>query len=360
MAGSAPSAPDPTIAAQVGIWQTEKNFPFSSEINALSQTGGKEKINGKTYDFTGLGTADIQNQYSDQMAGVLLAIQQKYGAAYITQRLADLKQSDPQGYAAYQQLFDKIQQEAKQTPPDMPLSQATQDHINGILKGSTSLTPDEMTQVKQQQGAQDAASGIMLGNAPAQAMGRAAVGAVDNKTNQAEAAANQYLSKGVTPSDILYRKLQQDMANEGAFINGQNPTAQFGSLAGAQNGASPNPNTGFQPSQMNEFAAAGQGIANSNQMFAYQNQLAQGSANPYLAGLSSLIQGGTTAASIWSQPTQYGATPNINANPYYTNPINNPNTPYIGSMQDVGGISGQSFTTPIPDTTTTIDTGSIA
>jgi hypothetical protein len=344
--GSAPSAPNPAIAAQVGIWQTEKNFPFATQINELAQTGGKQTINGKTYDFTNLGTADIQNKYSDQMAATLLAIQQQYGAAYIQQRLADLKQSDPSGYAAYQQLFDKIQQEAAQTPPDMPLSKATQDSINGILKGSTSLTPDEMSQVKQQQGSQDAASGIMLGNAPAQALGTGAVQAVDNKTNQAEAAANAYLSKGISPSDIAYRALQQNMANEANFANGTNPTAQFSSLAGAQSGAAPTPNSGFQQQQANEFAAAAQGIGNANQLFGYQNQIAQNSANPYLAGLSTALQGVGTITNAMQQPstTPYGIPQTGNFYSGYT-------TPY-------GSIAGLSSSAPTGTFTT--DTTSYA
>ena len=297
MAGSAPSPPDPNVAAIAGLNQATSDFPFTYLINALAQTGGKSTMidpatgQPKTYDFTSLGTADVQNKVSNQMAGALLAIQQNLGAGYIAQRLADLKQSDPTGYAAYQQLFDNIQKEAAQTPPDMPLSQATQASIQGILKGSTSLTPEELTQVRQQQGAQDAASGIMLGNAPAAAMGTAAVNAVDQKTNQAEAAASQYLSQGTTPGDIAYRALQQNMSNEANFVNGTNPTAQFSSLSGAQNGAAPNPNTGYQAPTINQQQAAVTGINQANQQFAYQDELSQGTANPYLAGLNFGIKG---------------------------------------------------------------------
>lgn len=301
--GGANSPPDPTVAAIAGMQQTTADYPFSYLVNSLAQTGGSASLinpaTGKpqNYDFTGLGTADVQNQVSSQMAGVLLAIQQGMGSQYITQRLADLKQSDPTGYAAYGQLFDKIQQEAAQTPPDMPLSKSVQQSVNQILKGSTSLTPAEMSQAENSANAQNVGSGIFLGNAPQQSTSSAVVGAVDQKQNQAETAASQYLQQGVSPSDIQYRTIQQNMKNLGAFINGQNPTAEFSSLSGAQQGAAPNPNTGYTPPTMNPGQAAAQGISQANQGFAYQNELAQGTANPYLAGLSFGIQGLNTAAS---------------------------------------------------------------
>ena len=301
--GSTPTAPDPTVAAIAGINQTTQNYPFSYLVNAAAQTGSDATLTNpatgqpQDYNFTGLGTADVQNTVSAQMSQVLLDIQKGLGSQYIAQRLQDLQQSDPTGYAAYGQLFNQIQQEAAANPPDLPLSQATQDSINGILKNSGTLTPTEMSQAENQANAGNVASGVYLGNAPQQAVSSAVVNAADQQQNQAEAAASQYLQQGTTPSDIQFRTTQQNMANLGAFINGQNPTAEFSSLSGAANGAAPTPNTGYVPPTMNEGQAAQTGINNANQGFAYQTELSNASANPYLAGLNLGTQGVNQIAS---------------------------------------------------------------
>ena len=354
--GSAPTPPDPSVAAAAGIQQQEADYPFSAEINALSQTGGNASlINPSTglpqdYNFTGLGTADVQNQVSGQMAQVLLDIQNGLGSQFIAQRLADLQQSDPTGYAAYGQLFNQIQQEAAQSPPDMPLSQAVQSQINSVLQSSNTLSPSEMTQVQQQSAAGNESSGITLGNAPSQVTGTAAVNAVDQQQAQAQAAAGQYLQEGVTPSDIAFRSTQQNVANEGAFINGQNPTAEFSSLSGAQQGAAPTPNTGFQQQTLNEQQGAAQGIGQANQLFDYQSQLSNAESNPYLAGLSTALSGISSAANI------------AGGNPYsqMTNPFASTTTPqsqsYAAYDQFTGlGTPGQANS--LPATTGVDDSG---
>lgn len=300
--GGGPSVPDPAAASVAGIQQTEANYPFSYIINALQQTGGKATLTNpatgqpQTYDFTGAGQADVQNQVSNQMAQVLLDIQQGYGAAYIQQRLNDLKQADPNGYAAYGQLFDQIQNDISQTPPDQPLSQATQSSVLSVLKNSDSLTPEELTQVQQASRANNIASGVYLGNAPAQAEATNTVNALDQKNAAAQGEAGKYLASGVTPSDIQYRNIQQNLADLGAFINGQTPTAQFSSLSGAQTGAAPVNNTGYQVPTLNEGQAAGQGINQANQLYSLNQQ----NANPYLAGLNFATQGIGTAYNAYN------------------------------------------------------------
>jgi hypothetical protein len=306
MGSSAPSPPDPTQAAIAGIQDQTAAYPFEYLVNALAQTGQSGTLTNpqtgqpQTYNFQGLGTADVQNQVSSQMAQTLLDIQQGLGSQYIAQRLADLKQSDPQGYAAYGQLFDQIQQEASQTPPDMPLSQATQGAINNVLQSSSTLSPDELKQVQQQAGAQNVSTGITLGNAPESNVGVDAVNALDQQQSTAQAAADQYLKEGVTPSDITYRQIQQNISNEGAFANGQNPTAQFSSLSGAANGAAPNPNTGYQSPTLNESQGAQQGLNLANSIYGSQNELFQGTANPYLAGLNIATNGINTALNAYN------------------------------------------------------------
>jgi len=284
--------PDPSKAAVQGLQESASLYPFQYLINALQQTGGNATLTNPTgkqenYDFTGLGTADVQNQTQDQMAQALLDIQNQYGSQYIEQALKDLKQSDPQGYQAYQQLASKINDQNNAPTPNLPLATSTQDLQLKNLAGSQSLTPEELKQVQQGSRANNVASGVFLGNAPRQAEVGAVVDATDRQNNQAQQAAGQYLAAGVSPSDIQYQQLQQDLANYGAFINGQTPTAQFSQIGGAQTGAAPYSNTGYNQPTINEGQAAGQGIANSQGIYAARQQ----QANPYLAGLNFASQG---------------------------------------------------------------------
>ena len=292
-----PKIPNPNAAAAAGLKQQIADYPFTDIISQLQQTGGDATLinpaTGKPqdYNFTGAGTAENQNQVSAQMAQVLLNIQQGYGAAFIQQRLQDLQQADPTGYAAYGQLFDQIQKDIQQTPPDMPLSQTTQSAIQGVLTNSQSLSPEALAQVQNQARAGNVASGVYLGNAPAQTEANAVVNATDQQNQQAQDAAEKYLSSGVTPEDIQFRATQQNAADLGAFINGQTPTAQFGSLSGASGGAAPYPNTGYSQPTLNEGQAAQQGINESNSIYGIQNQISQGQVNPFSFGLNLAGQG---------------------------------------------------------------------
>jgi hypothetical protein len=225
-----------------------------------------------------------------------LDIQQGYSGQEIAQRLADLKQADPNGYAAYGQLFGQIQNDINQNPPNQPLSESTQGAINNVLQQSQSLTPDQLNQVQNSARGQNVGSGVYLGNAPAQAEANAVVGATDVQNQQAQSAATKYLSEGVTPSDIQFRTIQQNLADLGAFINGQTPTAQFSELSGAQGGAVPTPNTGYQTPTINESSAAQQGLSEANTLFGLNQQVA----NPYLAGLNLASQGISTGNNLYN------------------------------------------------------------
>ena len=310
MGGSAPSVPDPTVAATAGIQQQVADYPYQYIVDALAQTGGIGAVTSPTgttsnLDFTGLGTADVQNQYQNQMAQSLLQMQQTYGPQYVAQALNDLQQSDPQGYAAYQQLWQQIQNQNQAAPPNLPLATGTQTDVLNNLTGSQALTPEELTQVQQGVRGGQVASGVFLGNAPAQAEAGAVVGATDQKNATGQQAAGQYLAAGVTPADIQYQTLQQDMANMGAFVNGQTPTAQFSQIGGAQGGAAPYPNTGYQSPTLNEGQAASQGINNALGIYQGQVDWSNSQVNPYMAGLNFASQGLQTASNLGAFQSPY-------------------------------------------------------
>jgi hypothetical protein len=230
----------------------------------------------------------------------------------------------------------------------MPLAQATQDSINNVLKTSQTLDPTSMMQVGQGVRSDQVAKGIYLGNAPAAAEGAAVVNATDQQNQAAQAAASQFLQSGTSPTDIQYRTTQQNMANLGAFINGQNPTAEFSSLSGAQSQAAPNPNTGYSTPGMNEGQAAQTGINQAQGIYSGQTDWANNNVNPYMAGLNMASQGLRTASNLGWNPWGTGGTDYSTSmafsNPYSSmasqsvspftmlNTVANYDTPSVGFM----------------------------
>ncbi len=294
-----PSIPDPNDAAVAGSRADLRNYPFVQQINALAKLGGKQTINGKVYDFSGLGDADTAAAVSDQMAQAMLDIQKNNGADFVKQRLADLKQSDPIGYAARQQLFDKILADADQSP-DRPLADDTQKQIMELLNENGQLTGGpggELEQVQQGVRGRQLHNGIYLGNAPASEEASTVVNASDAKRTANQQQALGFQLSGVSPEDVEYRRIQQSLSNLGAAINGQNPTAQFASLSGAGGGAAPFTTTG-SPYNPTNGGAALNGIQNANAIYSGNVNWANSQVNPFIAGLSGASHVAQGAASL--------------------------------------------------------------
>src|SRR5689334_7013996 len=106
-----PHIPNAGAAAAAGIQADIENQPLMYLINAAATLGNRVTIGGHTYDFTGQGQADTDGRVSDQMAQTLLDLQRETSPDIIRQRLAELQAADPEGYAARQQLFDRIMQD---------------------------------------------------------------------------------------------------------------------------------------------------------------------------------------------------------------------------------------------------------
>lgn len=332
MGGSkVPAPPDPNVAAQAGMLADVSNFPFETMINNLAQAGGKANIGGTNYDFTGLGNAAVSNQLSDQTAKALLDIQNNYGSQYVQQRLADLKQSDPAGYAARQQLFDKIMADAKANP-DRPLANDLQNQVSNTLQNAGTLDSQGLQEVQQGTRAGQVSRGIYLGNAPASQEANNVVSASDAlRTNQQQQGL-EYLSSGVSPQDVEYRRIEQSLANLGAFQNNQTPEAQFGSLSAAGNGAAPfNPVNYSATPAPNPQSGAATGLNFANNLYSQQAGYAMNQSNPWLAGASLGINALGTAGKLgfnpWSGesgsyatgspgmlPGYYGGATNVNNN----------------------------------------------
>lgn len=294
----APDIPDPNKAAVAGTIADAKNFPFQYAIDAAAKMGGKytDPKTGKVYDFSGLGDADNAAVVSDQMAQALLDIQKNYGADFVKQRLADLERSDPKGFAARKELFARIMADAEKNP-GRPMAQELQDTITQTLRQGGKLDAKQTQQVQEQVRGKQVAHGIILGNAPASAEAGAMVEASDAMKAQRQQQGMDFLTSGVSPEDVAYRNIQQSLANLGAFVNNQTPTAQFGQLSGAQAGAAPFTTTGNPNAALNPNASA-DGINNAFAM--WNNQQSQ--ANPWLAAASAGVNTASMMMNLGWQP----------------------------------------------------------
>ena len=307
-----PKIPDPGKAAVAGIQADTELQPFKYLIDAASTLGVPITIDGKTYDFSGLGQADTAGKVSDKMAQTLLELQKTKSPEIIQQRLNELKAADPEGYAAKQQLFDKIMADAKANP-DRPVATELQKSLQDELaKGVGFNDARQEEQVREGVRGNQVAGGIALGNAPSSQEAKTVLGAGETLRNQREQNALNLLESGASPEDVAYRRFQQSVSNLGAFASGETPEAQFGQVSAAGSGpvsltgGAPNTNT-FNP------GAAGSGLSFASGVYGAQSGYQATQANPWLAGLS--IGGQTLGMLQKTQPGWFQPTPGYsNAN----------------------------------------------
>ena len=210
-------------------------------------------------DFTGYGDADTsraaldyQLESADKTAGGILALQQKYGPEFIAQRLKELELSDPTGFKLRKDMGQQVSDELAQ---------------------GYKLAPGMREEVEQATRGAQAARGNVLGAAPAAA-------------------------ESLEIGNAGYRLWQQRLANAASFLSGTTPVAQFGQIAGGQQGAAPfapqnpaaglnvNPNAGAQGAQ---FAQQTYGQQTNQWQTATQN-------NPWATLFGSVSGAGVDAA----------------------------------------------------------------
>ena len=285
--GKTPEVPDYAEAARQGVYADLENYPFRYLVDAAAQTGGSytDPSTGQVYDFTGMGNAETAGKVSDKMAQAMLDIQRSHSSQFIQQRLAELKASDPQGYAARQQLFDRIMAEAEKNP-DRPLAENLQREITDTLNKGGKLDARGEEQVREGVRGGQIERGIILGNAPTAQEASAQVQASDQMLTQRQQQALQFLQSGVSPEDVAYRRMQQNIGNLGDFTAGKTPSAQFGDLSSAGNGAAPFVGGGGSNVSLNPNAAA-TGANWASNIYSGQVNWANNQVNPYMAGISS-------------------------------------------------------------------------
>jgi len=199
-----PAAPNYAEANREGIMADIRTLPARKAIEAAAKMGGHGSITvgGETisYDFRGISDLDQQvtnleayRQSADSMAQTALDIQKKYGADFADQALKRIEESDPVGFKVRRRLAE------------MTLSE---------LEKGTQLSDEEVKFAEQAFRRSSAArGGPMLGTAPA-------------------------IQETLSQYNMGRQLLTQRMNMARSYV-GQPQTAQFGQVAGAQQGAAP-------------------------------------------------------------------------------------------------------------------------
>lgn len=291
-----PTPQDPAISYINGMVEELKQFPLMRKVMAAAQTGEKVEVDGTTYDFTGKGDADYQRKFADQMGQALLDNQKKYGSDIIKQRLTELERSDPEGFKARKDLYSRIIGSIQSGAPDYEAAMQLEGEVLADLERGAQLGPRRLKEVQEGVRGHQVARGGGYGTADTFQEAGVVEMAGRQQLNSAQQMALDFLRSGVSKEDKENRFNQQGMANLGAFLSGETPTAQFGQLSGAQNGAAPffmgqpipgvNMNAGVQGMQ-NQFSAY---LADAN----YASQ----QISPAFAGLGMGLQG-AAAATAW-------------------------------------------------------------
>lgn len=289
--------PDPSKGYAAGIRADLETLPSRRIIDAAAALGIPVEVlmpgarSPQRFDFTGLGQADYEGQYQDQMAQQLLALQEEFGPEFVEQRLNELRTADPEGFAMRQRLWDSIKGDIESArSANRPAASELQDLIMAELEKGGELDPRTAHDVSQRVLGAQVARGNFLGNAAATEEAQVLSDASEAQRTQRQAQALAFLTSGVSPDDVAYRREQQGLSNLGSFIAGETPTAQFGQLSGAQQGivpfaASNQPLPGTNPN------AGQQGISFANGIYSANQNWANNTINPWMAGLTGAVRG---------------------------------------------------------------------
>jgi hypothetical protein len=198
--------PDYAAAAREANVSDIETLEARKKLDRLSRLGEKGFVeykdkHGKSQvenvDFTGVGDIDLSRanlDYYIETAGKIsesmLEQSEEYGVRFVEQRRKELEAADPEGFEMRQEMGRRIMEGGEK-------------HFMAAAKGAMHGT----------RGSQSA-RGNLFGNAPS-------------------------MQEAMAVGDVGYRMYQQDLANMGSYGAGVAPTAQFGALSGAQQGANP-------------------------------------------------------------------------------------------------------------------------
>jgi hypothetical protein len=284
--------------------------PFNSSTMGLTWRPGTTTINGVpikqnsdgsyTIDFKGFSAAQAAAVNAQQNAASQLALEQQYDPQFIAQALQEEQQADPESFAARAEMNNLIQQQAN-APLNEPVSTLLNSQIQDTLNAAQNNSLTSMDTARLNAAVSDALASRGGGSVSSlQAVpgtnggaGASLTTGFPGEQRQAQAAqsAAGFLNSGSDPEDIEYRRTQQNLANLAAEANGQTPGSQFASLSGASSGPAPM-TQGVTLPLMSDNGAAAQQVALQN--WGTQMQNANNQVNPWLTGLTGLLQIGTS------------------------------------------------------------------
>jgi hypothetical protein len=275
---------------------------LQSQLEQLPAGGGTiyKDSNGKIVpreeavaNFKGYGTADIEGKLAGQMTDIQTNLGAKYGKQFAQEARTEAQQADPMGFAARQKELDLINNEIDKPMPINPMATTLDQRMaervkagSGLDDMSRNLLDEAVSRSNADRGGSTSAGDV------AGIMSTGNEGAARRQAGTT--AAGAWLSSGATPEDVAYRREQQNLANLGSFIGGQTPQSQFQNLSGASQGAAPFYPGQPGPTQPNNASTVGPAYS----VAAWQKQLAgqSGQANSWMAGLSSIMSGVSSAA----------------------------------------------------------------
>tara|TARA_R110002073_G_scaffold52593_1_gene136711 strand:- start:60 stop:920 length:861 start_codon:yes stop_codon:yes gene_type:complete len=233
--------PDYGAAAREANESDIQTLPARKKLDRLAKLGEKGFVeykdkHGKSQvenvDFTGVGDIDLSRanlDYYIESAGriseSMLEQSEEYGVRFVEQRRKELEAADPEGFEMRQEMGRRIMEGGEK-------------HFMAAAKGAMHGT----------RGSQSA-RGNLFGNAPS-------------------------MQEAMAVGDVGYRMYQQDLANMGSYGAGVAPTAQFGALSGAQQGANPFQGQNIMQTGIGAMSNAQHGAATGG-IYQQQAQMAQ-------------------------------------------------------------------------------------
>lgn len=271
---------------------TAVDYPTGRQIPIYGSKGafGQRKIIGyqpelKHADFTGKGDADVAGELGRQMANLSLGTQQKYGVEFATEARKQAELADPLGFAARKTLGEQLMQRDAHPQPVNPMAGVVDAQILADLQQGRGLSGDAAAAIAEMAARRGGAAAGVTGDFQA---GLEQGPEAEARNLRAQQHALSFLSSGATPEDVEYRRKQQSLADMGKFLSGRTPEAQFASLSGAQQGATPRARAPGLPGPDASAGTTGQQGALLN----YSQQVKQvtGNVNDWFSGLSSLVK----------------------------------------------------------------------
>ena len=292
---------------QIGAFNPTAGLTWRSGATTLNGVPVTINRDGTyTVSFKGYGQSDVEARAAKENAANQLVLAQKYDPQFIAQALAREQEADPESVAARQAMSSLIQQQINR-PLNDPVSELLNAQVQDTLNAAShnALTDPETTLLNAAVADAQSARGGPSGRADFAAPLTTGFAGEQRQANAAQAAMG-FLSNGSSPEDIAYRREQQNLANLSAEVNGKTPQSQFASLSGAQSGPTPMVATSPLPTMPNnELQAMGPAMQTwESQMANANNQV-----NPWMQGLSSLIDVGSIAGNLGWKPFGQPANP---------------------------------------------------